>query len=140
MLTSHTSTLRNSAGATTQLSPHWRNILNVFDQLLATLKQNNVPPFLVSCLLACQQHLPGCLLASCVCLNCIKSVKLSMMLMPRPSWPYGLMTNQDLLIECKSCSSLPSLQKQHPAITSANARQKLLAHMPPPGPHATLQP
>ena len=69
VLSSHTSTLRNSAGATTQLSPHWRNILNVFDQLLATLKQNNVPPFLVSCLLACRQHLPACLWASCVCLN-----------------------------------------------------------------------
>ena len=67
VLTSHTSTLRNSGGATTQLSPHWRNILNVFDQLLATLKQNNVPPFLVSCLLGCQQHLPAGLWASCVC-------------------------------------------------------------------------
>ena len=82
MLTSHTSTLRNSAGATTQLSPHWRNILNVFDQLLATLKQNNVPPFLVSCLLACQQHWPGCLWASCLCLTCVKSLMLASMLMP----------------------------------------------------------
>lgn len=32
----------------TQLSPHWRNILNVFQALLATLRQNFVPPFLVS--------------------------------------------------------------------------------------------
>lgn len=30
-----------------QLSPHWRNILNVFDALLETLKENNVPQFLV---------------------------------------------------------------------------------------------
>ena len=30
-----------------QLSPHWRNILNVFDMLLETLKENNVPQFLV---------------------------------------------------------------------------------------------
>lgn len=32
---------------TTQLSPHWRNILDVFQALLATLRQNYVPPFLV---------------------------------------------------------------------------------------------
>ena len=31
----------------TQLSPHWGNVLRVFDQLLDTLKRNNVPPFLV---------------------------------------------------------------------------------------------
>ncbi|KAL0034959.1 hypothetical protein WJX79_002631 [Trebouxia sp. C0005] len=31
----------------TQLSPHWRNILDVFQALLATLRQNYVPPFLV---------------------------------------------------------------------------------------------
>ena len=30
-----------------QLSPHWRNILNVFDGLLETLKAANVPQFLV---------------------------------------------------------------------------------------------
>ena len=30
-----------------QLSPHWRNILNVFDALLITLKDNNEPLFLV---------------------------------------------------------------------------------------------
>lgn len=30
-----------------QLSPHWGNILRVFDRLLETLKRNNVPPFLV---------------------------------------------------------------------------------------------
>lgn len=30
-----------------QLSPHWGNILRVFDQLLETLKRNNVPSFLV---------------------------------------------------------------------------------------------
>lgn len=30
-----------------QLSPHWRNILTVFDTLLETLKNNNVPQFLV---------------------------------------------------------------------------------------------
>ncbi len=33
--------------ATAQLSPHWGNILGVFDQLLATLQRNNVPQFLV---------------------------------------------------------------------------------------------
>jgi myosin-5 len=33
--------------AVTQLSPHWGNVLRVFDQLLDTLKRNNVPPFLV---------------------------------------------------------------------------------------------
>ena len=65
-LTSHASTLRNSAGATTQLSPHWRNILNVFDQLLATLKQNNVPPFLVSCLPGCQAAL-ACRVVGIMC-------------------------------------------------------------------------
>ncbi len=39
-----------SAGGSnaTQLSPHWRNILDVFQTLLATLRQNYVPPFLVS--------------------------------------------------------------------------------------------
>jgi myosin V len=31
----------------TQLSPHWGNVLRVFDLLLDTLKRNNVPPFLV---------------------------------------------------------------------------------------------
>lgn len=36
---------------TTQLSPHWRNILDVFQTLLATLIQNYVPPFLVRPLL-----------------------------------------------------------------------------------------
>ena len=43
----------------TQLSPHWRNILDVFQALLATLRQNYVPPFLVSrhCLSACHQRL-----------------------------------------------------------------------------------
>ena len=35
---------------TTQLSPHWRNILDVFQALLATLRQNYVPPFLVTSL------------------------------------------------------------------------------------------
>lgn len=30
-----------------QLSPHWRNILDVFDGLLETLKAANVPQFLV---------------------------------------------------------------------------------------------
>ena len=30
-----------------QLSPHWLNILAVFDNLLSTLKQNYVPQFLV---------------------------------------------------------------------------------------------
>ncbi len=50
-----------SAGGSnaTQLSPHWRNILDVFQALLATLRQNYVPPFLVSrhCLSACHQQL-----------------------------------------------------------------------------------
>ena len=30
-----------------QLSPHWGNILSVFDKLLQTLQDNHVPPFLV---------------------------------------------------------------------------------------------
>ena len=34
------------AGAA-QLSPHWSNILQVFETLLDTLKRNNVPAFLV---------------------------------------------------------------------------------------------
>lgn len=34
-------------GSTAQLSPHWSNILDVFESLLTTLKQANVPAFLV---------------------------------------------------------------------------------------------
>ena len=40
----------------TQLSPHWRNILDVFQALLATLRQNFVPPFLVSVQTAPSAH------------------------------------------------------------------------------------
>ena len=34
-------------GSGGELSPHWGNILRVFDALLATLRDNHVPPFLV---------------------------------------------------------------------------------------------
>ena len=34
-------------GSTAQLSPHWSNILDVFESLLTILKQANVPAFLV---------------------------------------------------------------------------------------------
>ena len=37
----------SSSGAADGLSPHWGNILRVFDALLATLRENHVPPFLV---------------------------------------------------------------------------------------------
>ena len=36
-----------AAGGDGGLSPHWSNILRVFDTLLATLRENHVPPFLV---------------------------------------------------------------------------------------------
>ena len=35
------------ASGDSALSPHWANILRVFDALLATLRENHVPPFLV---------------------------------------------------------------------------------------------
>lgn len=36
-----------TGGGADGLSPHWGNILRVFDALLATLRENHVPPFLV---------------------------------------------------------------------------------------------
>ena len=38
---------RTTSGGGSGLSPHWAGMLRVFDSLLAMLRQNHVPPFLV---------------------------------------------------------------------------------------------